>query len=59
MTSQSLHKKPCKTLILQDYNVYFGRGALILKEREKLKKIERRNEYQKSKLLTKQKMIYL
>ncbi len=34
---------------------YFGRGELILKERERLKKItiiNRRNEYQKSKLTT-------
>jgi hypothetical protein len=39
-------------------DVYFGRGELILKEREKLKKIaitNRRKEYQKSKLLTNQK----
>ena len=36
-------------------DVYFGRGELILKERERLKKmaiINRRNEYQKSKLST-------
>ena len=36
-------------------DVYFGRGELILKERERLKKIaiiNRRNEYQKSKLTT-------
>ena len=39
-------------------DVYFGRGELILKERERLKKIaiiNRRNEYQKSKLTTNQK----
>ena len=38
--------------------MYFGRGELILKERERLKKmaiINRRNEYQKSKLTTNQK----
>jgi len=41
-----------------DAFVYFGRGELILKERERLKKmaiINRRNEYQKSKLTTNQK----
>jgi hypothetical protein len=40
--------------------VYFGRGELILKERERLKKmaiINRRNECQKSKLTTNQKNI--
>ena len=39
-------------------DVYFGRGELILKERERLKKmaiLNRRNEYQKSKLSTNQK----
>ena len=38
--------------------MYFGRGELILKERERLKKIasiNRRNEYQKAKLPTNQK----
>ena len=38
--------------------MYFGRGELILKERERLKKmaiINRRNEYKKSKLTTNQK----
>ena len=41
-------------------DVYFGRGELILKERERLKKIaiiNRRNEYQKSKLTTNQKKL--
>ena len=39
-------------------DVYFGRGEMILKERERLKKmaiIGRRNEYQKLKLTTNQK----
>ena len=39
-------------------DVYFGRGEMILKERQKLKKIaiiNRRNEYQKLKLTTNQK----
>ena len=39
-------------------DVYFGRGEMILKERERLKKmaiINRRNEYQKLKLITNQK----
>ena len=38
-------------------DVYFGRGESILNEREKLKKIaiiNRRNEYQKIKLITNQ-----
>lgn len=41
-----------------DAVVYFGRGELILEERERLKKmaiINRRNEHQKSKLTTNQK----
>jgi hypothetical protein len=40
----------------------FGGGEMILKERERLKKmaiIGRRNEYQKLKLTTNQKNIYL
>ena len=43
-------------------DIYFGRGEMILKERQKLKKIaiiNRRNEYQKLKLTTNQKNIYL
>ena len=39
-------------------DIYFGRGEMILKERQKLKKIaiiNRRNEYQKLKLTTNQK----
>ena len=39
-------------------DVYFGRGEMILKERQKLKKIaiiNRRNEYQKLKLTRNQK----
>ena len=43
-------------------DIYFGRGEMILKEREKLKKIaiiNRRNEYQKIKLTTNNKNIYL
>jgi len=43
-------------------DVYFGRGELILKERERLKKIaivKRKIEYQKLKLTTNQKNLYI
>jgi len=43
-------------------DVYYGRGDEIIKERRKLKKIaikNRRNEYQKFKLTTNKKNIYL
>ena len=44
-------KKLTQFFCLTPADVYFGRGELILKERERLKKmviLNRRNEYQKS-----------
>jgi putative transposase len=49
-------------LQVQPADVYFERGEIILKERQKLKKItisNRRNESQKLKLTTNKKNIYL